>query len=173
MSDTVKSIFKTIIAVPIIVCIVTFVFNIFAFTTSYFKLLGMSQVIQNVVIQNNYIPADELSVLEDSMDAMETAVLQNVHLVNQWNVTTKRQYGESVECGISARYLVAIPGMPVKNSADGPANQGTSQSQMFDNDPNTIMPDNPTGKTIFDRGIGVTITIKYTVPGMRYYPDMD
>ena len=55
MSDGVKFIFKTLLKVPCIIFAAFFVFNVFAFFFIYFKVLGLSYVVMQEVVENNYI----------------------------------------------------------------------------------------------------------------------
>lgn len=63
MSDEVKFIFKTLLKVPVIILVSFMVLNIFAFFFIYFKVLGLSYVIMQTAVENNYLPVSELSVL--------------------------------------------------------------------------------------------------------------
>ena len=53
MAENVKFIFKTLIKVPIIIFVTYFIVNLFAFTVSYFRLLGVSYVVLQTAIENN------------------------------------------------------------------------------------------------------------------------
>lgn len=69
-SDGVKFIFKTLIKVPIIICIWYFVFNIFAFMFIYFKTLGVSYTVMQTAVENNYISEAEVDSIQDYLDTL-------------------------------------------------------------------------------------------------------
>ena len=54
MTDGVKFIFKTLIKVPVYIVAAFGIFNIFAFCFIYFRLLGVSYVVQQTAIENTY-----------------------------------------------------------------------------------------------------------------------
>lgn len=65
MADSVKFIFTTLIKVPIIIFISFFIFNIFAFFFIYFKVLGLSYVAMQEVVENNYITTSQFNQLNN------------------------------------------------------------------------------------------------------------
>lgn len=65
MEDSVRSIFMTLIKIPCFIVISYIVFNIFAFSMIYFKMLGVSYMVSEVALENNYIPNTEKESLEN------------------------------------------------------------------------------------------------------------
>lgn len=63
MSDEVKFIFKTLLKVPIIIIVSFLVLNIFAFLFIYFKVLGLSYVVMQTAVENNWLPPTEINTL--------------------------------------------------------------------------------------------------------------
>lgn len=179
MNDSVKFIFKTLIKVPILVFVFYFVFNIFAFTHTYFKVLGLSYVVMQTAVENNYLPPQELGTLQDYMDSItNTGVATNgMILVNSINdpltddATIRRQYGEEVAIGVSVEYKFIWPllpneqlanpnekfkGMDEDSAFSGFADQGTLEARRTDP----------------QHAVGNNITFVYKVPGLKYYPDL-
>ena len=58
MEDGVKFIFKTLLRVPIIIYISFAILNAFAFCFAYFKMLGVSYVVQQAALEDNYLTND-------------------------------------------------------------------------------------------------------------------
>lgn len=169
MTDEVKFIFKTLIKVPIIIVITYLIFNIFAFAFTYFKLLGFSYVAMQTAVENNYIPSNEESTLLSYLDSMETGIVTDLKLGCDTNLAdstmcldlrdtatnsqNKRvQYGNSITVTVSARYMWI---WPLMNPSSGEQGDATLLSANEDED---SMKDN--------------IVIQYTVPGLKYYPDL-
>ena len=75
MSDGVKFIFKTLLKVPIIILVTYAIFNAFAFSLSYFKILGFSYVAMQTAVENNYLPTQELNTLTTYLTDLETEML--------------------------------------------------------------------------------------------------
>ena len=132
MENGVTWIFRTLIKVPIIIMTSFVILNIFAFTVSYFRIVGASNTIQQVVMDNNFIPAHELETFNNYLASLETAYLQDIKVVIDTDVddTTstpsdniapymdddsliisnhKRQYGNVADCGVTARYKFILP----------------------------------------------------------------
>ncbi len=63
MSDEVKFIFKTLLKVPIIIVVSFLILNLFAFFFVYFKVLGLSYVVMQTAVENNYLPKTEVNTL--------------------------------------------------------------------------------------------------------------
>jgi len=112
MSETVKFIFKCLIKVPVIILVSFAIFNIFAFWVSSNKMIGLSYTVQQVAVENNYIPASERSSLENYMqNELQTDILQSVRFT-QGTTFTKQQYGSQVKVGVEANYKFIWPLQP-------------------------------------------------------------
>lgn len=82
MSDSVKFIFKTLTKVPIIIMCAYAVFNIFAFFFIYFRMLGVSYVVMQTAVENNYIPTTEGGTLLDYLEDTDSiSMVDTVGLV--------------------------------------------------------------------------------------------
>lgn len=145
MEDSVRRIFSTLIKVPIIILVSYLIFNIFAFTLSYFKLLGISYVVMQTAVENNYIPDAEMETLTKYVQSLSTSVLENAEIIAINN--TRKQYGDEITVGVAARYKFIMP----------------------------IFKDKELVMDIPDHEINedANIVITYTVPGLQYYPDLD
>lgn len=71
MTDGVKFIFKTLIKVPVYIVAAFGIFNIFAFCFIYFRLLGVSYVVQQTAIENNYLPKKQVNTLMNYIGSIQ------------------------------------------------------------------------------------------------------
>ena len=174
MTDSVKFIFKTIIKVPCIIAVTYLIFNIFGFTYTCIRVLGIAQVVQQVAVENNYIPSDERSYLESYLTNMDsgTPYIDSLVLTDvDGNAFTRKQYGDTVTVGVKCNYQFIIPLTPKDQLADpndsfkGVDGTGTSQYA----DPGVIESRRNTSKF----RPKVNIEFNFTVPGLKYYPDLD
>lgn len=176
MSDSVKFIFKTLLRVPVIIVASYLVFNIFAFSLTYFRLLGVSYVVMQTAVENNYIPEAENNSLTAYLDSLQTQILEDTALVleDEENpgippATERRQYGSEVTVGVTGNYKFIWPLTP----RDQTANEGEGFSGLSGNSfsgyANESTLESRREANISDNNI----TIVYTVPGLKYYPDLD
>ena len=73
MTDSVISIFKILIKVPFLICVSYLILNLFGFAVCYFKMLGIAYSLQQVVMENNYLPERE----EDAIAKYTINVLES------------------------------------------------------------------------------------------------
>jgi len=125
MADNVKFIFKSLLKVPIIIFVTYAVFNLIFFGATYFKVLGLSYVAMQVVVENNYIPDAELATLEAYIDTLEdAAMLSNgtitVQPEGEATANNKRvQYGTPVTVTVGMDFELLIPLMPHEQVDNG------------------------------------------------------
>lgn len=81
MENSVASIFKILIKIPIIISVSYLILNVFAFALCYFKILGASYSLQQIVMENNYLPSNEARAFDNYLDGLETAFLDNITAV--------------------------------------------------------------------------------------------
>ena len=181
MTDSVKFIFKSLLKVPIIIFVTYFIFNLFAFAISYFRLLGLSYVVLQTAIENNYLPYDAASTglegntLVSYAESLETAMLTDITIgcdsvsgsgvdpqctditdtsTNMYN--TKVQYGQPITVTVSAEYVWLLPLATKTSSGEYKVDTGNG------------------GLTALDYNESEhNIVISYTVPGLKYYPDLN
>lgn len=169
MGDGVKTIFKTLIKVPIIILASYAVFNVFAFLLSYMKLLGVSYVALQTGVENNYIPPNEQSTLQYYMtNSLETGVLSNVKFTDG-TTFERKQYGEEITIGVEAKYNFIWPLMPTEQI------HGEFEGLNSTNNFGGYRTDAELEQARQDKidNSDTNIVIKYNVPGLRYYPDLD
>lgn len=169
MSDDVKFIFKTLIKVPVIIFECYLVFNVFCFMFIFFKTLGIQYVVMQTVVENNYIPDQDMVQLEEYLGE-----LQNIQFVadkdNDGNRTEiivsgdnlRTQYGNVKECGVRVCYAFQWPLRPDQQQNNGVAVDGF--------DPGSAGDYTNTGHT---NPVILPIKITYKVPGLQYYPDLN
>lgn len=222
MSDEVKFIFKTLLKVPVIIMVSFVILNIFAFFFIYFKVLGLSYVVMQTAVENNYLPKTELTTLcnyvyefEDIPMVTNSAIIvakdgDNYSYVQSpadatvlqtnsdsqnaegqgrtytrinlgdsiLNTATKKvQYGKSVTVGVHCGYKLVWPlgyketieGVNVTGATQGEG-QGVSglESTTFSGFKSDAELDN--GRA--DKETIMNFDICYTVPGLKYYPDL-
>lgn len=170
MSDDVKFIFKTLIKVPVIIFESYLIFNLFCFMFIFFKTLGIQYVVMQTVVENNYIPASDLTKLEDYLGDLEQIQFvlpqdndgNKTEIITDGNVRT--QYGNVKEVGVRVVYEFQWPLMPNEQKQSGVAvdglNPGSSGGSELDDYGHT-------------KGIAIPIKITYKVPGLQYYPDLN
>lgn len=170
MSDNVKFIFKTLIKIPVIILVVYAIFNVFAFSLSYFKLLGFSYVAMQTAVENNYIPEEEKKTLNAYLDSMETYMLENCTLecYSEAGSDKKVQYGTAVTVEVSAHYRFIWPLMPAEQRT------GAAAEGMNGQNTGTALSDDQLkeAREAYEKNPNNNISIKYTVPGLKYYPDL-
>lgn len=201
MSDEVKFIFKTLFKVPVIIFVSFFILNIFAFFFIYFKVLGASYVVMQTAVENNYLPTAELNQLINFVDEWNDIPMvatgsagvvvgknangTDVYVNNRdghrltevayaaKDARTRQQYGGTVTCGVRAQYKIVWPldykettvnetgvnGLATEN------NENYGQFQGF-KDEEELAEDRAA------KDGNLTISISYTVPGLKYYPDL-
>lgn len=176
MSDSVKFIFKTLIKVPCYIMVAYFILNIFAFAYTYFKMLGLSYVVMQTAVENNYIPETEYQQLTNYINQQDTAfcdaprILVNASgepdyesgcVAAYGDTYSRRQYGSEVKVGVAYNFRMIWPLIPIEadEASTGHTDDGIDN---WNNRVATI--DN-------DKGWN-TVVIKYTVPGLKYYPDL-
>lgn len=87
--NSVASIFKILVKIPIIISVSYLIFNIFAFALCYFKVLGASYSLQQIVMENNYLPVNEADAFNKylrgsssiDLDGLETVFMDNIYAV--------------------------------------------------------------------------------------------
>jgi uncharacterized membrane-anchored protein YitT (DUF2179 family) len=193
MEDSVKFIFKTLIKVPIIILVTYFVFNIFAFTFSYFKLLGFSYVVMQTAVENNFIPGDEESTLVSYAESLETYMLQNVSIYCDTDSSNdkfdtenpneliaisgskltgdgsgetdnkKVQYGHEITVKVCANYVWIFP---LINTGGSDGSSANAAGLTYNETTDIAVESSGTPDAEYN------IVISYTVPGLKYYPDL-
>lgn len=83
MSDEVKFIFKTLLKVPVIIVVSFIILNIFAFFFIYFKVLGLSYVVMQTAVENNYLPPTEVSTLNNYVKQWESTSPGGIPMVTE------------------------------------------------------------------------------------------
>lgn len=201
MAENVKFIFKSLIKVPIFILVAFFIFNIFTFFFIYFKMLGISYVVMQTAVENNYLPQQELTTLNKYMKNLnKISYVENAHVVvdndtsgatlyngsgsyldekgnakalasDGHNSVTRRQYGNYIVTGVYCKYRIIWPLQYVETMHD--TNAGVAGTNSNNN--NTVETSNTTlANRRKDSKHAVLIPIKlvYTIPGLKYYPDL-
>ena len=171
MNESVKFIFKTLLKVPVFILVAYAIFNLFAFSFSYFKIMGFSYVAMQTAVENNYFPQTEYNTLTAYLNGLETAMLENATLtIDTGNGGNERvQYGSEITVTVSAHYRFIWPLMPNEQRSTGVAASG-----MNDQNIGNALTDDQLKQIRHDRENNPqnNIWISYTVPGLKYYPDL-
>lgn len=179
MNSSIKFIFKTLFKVPVYILISYTIFNVFAFSLTYFKLLGFSYVVMQTAVENNYIPASEMTTLNNYLASISnTGVIDKAELIltnskdsSIASATKRRQYGMPVTVGVKAHYKFIFPLMPKDqlNSTSG-GFIGYDSNKTFSGYASTQELENRRKK--LENNTKNNIILEYTVPGLKYYPDL-
>ena len=207
MHEEVKFIFKTLIKVPIIIMVSFFVFNLFVFCFVYFKMLGASYVIQQIAVENNYLPPSEITSIAKYLKTIDDSseFIENVNIIigasgsnysyalkpdgtvssSNTMALKKQQYGKEVTVGVTCNYVWVWPldWRDNKNKAVAGINQlgkenadatGVAVPEL---DPTRANGASARNKLRVTEEVGSkcdknNIHIAYTVPGLKYYPDL-
>lgn len=190
MEDNVKFIFKTLIKVPVIILISYAIFNIFAFSFSYFRLLGFSYVAMQTAVENNYIPEEEMNTLTNYLNSLETDVLTDLSIFCDTDISTsntadnnKTQYGTPITIQVRAHYNFIWPLMPSEQKSNGVVADGLHGSgagtDLTDAQLDALREEYEQNKGSYDaskdtfqQNDNANIVISYTIPGLKYYPDL-
>ena len=199
MEDGVKFIFKTLIKVPIIIVVSYLIFNIFSFTVAYFRLYSVAQMVNSIVMENNYIPGtptDDASsgtlygqINDYIQNNISTALLQDVRVIIDTDPTdgisddnTRVQYGRTANVSVQGRFvwllpLVNIQGEYLATGVGGIGGAGGSATAVAN--PDAIRNERGFGDgtgyneaAIGSHGAQSTINFEYSVPCMKYYSDI-
>ena len=171
MNESVKFIFKTLLKVPVFILVAYAIFNLFAFSFSYFKIMGFSYVAMQTAVENNYFPQTEYNTLTAYLNGLETAMLENATLtIDTGNGGNERvQYGSEITVTVSAHYRFIWPLMPNEQRSTGVAAEGMDGQNTGEqltaaqlDQMREEIADNPQNNS----------WISYTVPGLKYYPDL-
>lgn len=79
--SSVAGIFKILIKIPIVIVISYLIINVYAFSLSYFRILGASYSLQQIVMENNYLPEREANSFDKYLSSLETGFLTNITAV--------------------------------------------------------------------------------------------
>lgn len=135
--NSVASVFKTLVKVPIVIVVSYLILNIFAFALSYFRILGASYSLQQIIMENNYLPEQEAKSFQVYLKSLETDFLTNitpvVHNIDEptaypgwgrdsdgkiirtgltngvWGSNKRVQYGNTTICGIVSDFRALFP----------------------------------------------------------------
>lgn len=166
MDDSLKSILKTLLKVPIVVTIMYLIFNFIMLGIAYIKILGISLVVMFTAISNNYIPPEEVATLQNFFSTMETDILVNIDFTEETKNQARVQYGNTIKAGVVADFKFLNPLTPLEYN--GGEVQGTSDFSRNNQLSNQQIEDKRNAK------IGnVQLKFEYEVPGLKYYPDLD
>ncbi len=196
MEGGVKFIFKTLLKVPIIIMVSFAIFNVFAFSLSYFKILGISYVALQTAVENNYIPKAEYRTLLSYMDTLQTHMLEEIQLTCKTDKGTNNffakdhtsaspsenrvQYGEEVTITVGAHYRFVWPLQPKEQTTAGTTANAKAvlgykaQGTGGDGAVGTALTEGQLeeARAKYEENPQNNIVISYTVPGLKYYPDL-
>ena len=132
-------------------------------------------------VQNNYIPSAEYATLTASLqDIASTDVIGDAFIVTESDIagvpdaTVKRQYGDPVTVGVSAQFRFIWPLTPrdqLRNTDSRFIGYGPGESSGFSGYASQSELERRR-EAIAGNELN-RINIVYTVPGLKYYPDMN
>lgn len=182
MSDGVKFIFKTLIKVPFIIFVSFFIFNIFAFTVSYFRIVGASNTLQQAIMDNNYLVDSDRTTFNTYIENLRTNCLTDIQLIvdtdgNDYDPehyqehNKRKQYGHVITCGITARFKPIIPLIYTETLEDGKVRgYGSTYTGASGGTKTDAQLQEAREKKNKDAEGNITVVTK--VVGMQYYSDL-
>lgn len=171
MSDSVKFIFKTLIKVPCFIMASFLIFNIFAFSFTYFRLLGFSYLLMQTAVENNYIPPAEENQLKAYLNGITSAYMVDNATITYGDSNNRKQYGQPVTVGVSAHYRFIWPLTPREQSTSGNTGfDGLHGSGYSGTASDSVL---AARRQAYENNVKNNINISYTVPGLKYYADME
>lgn len=181
MSDGVKFIFKTLIKVPFIICVSFFIFNIFAFTVSYFRIVGASNTLQQAIMDNNYLVDSDYDTFKGYTEMLKTKCLDNIQIIvdtdgndypDNYHWKNKReQYGNVITCGITARFKPIIPLIYTDTLEDGKV-KGYGSTETGASGGTKTGAELERLRKEKNKDAEGNITVVTKVVGMQYYSDL-
>lgn len=181
MSDGVKFIFKTLIKVPFIICVSFFIFNIFAFTVSYFRIVGASNTLQQAIMDNNYLVKTDKDTFDTYIKNLKTTCLTDIQLIvdtdgndypdNYHWKNEREQYGNVITCGITARFKPIIPLIYTETLENGRVN-GYGNGSVNNSGGTKTDAQLQEARENKNKDAGGNITVVTKVVGMQYYSDL-
>lgn len=176
MVEELKFIFKTLIKIPCIIMVLYLIFNIFAFSLTYFRMLGASYAVMNTALINNYIPPQEKKDLQQYIDGFETQNVKDITLIGKDSPRT--QYGTIKEVGVSYTYKWIWPLTPQDQGLtfggydefQSDSQNGTTYSALTDAWKKS---DDQIQADLEAKAQTGTIKLIYKVPGLQYYADLN
>ena len=182
MSDGVKFIFKTLIKVPFIICVSFFIFNIFAFTVSYFRIVGASNTLQQAIMDNNYLVKADKDTFDTYIKNLSTPCLTDIQLIvdtdgndypdNYHWKNEREQYGNVITCGITAKFKPIIPLIYTETLEDGKVRGYGSTYTGASGGTKTDAQLQEAREKKNEKAEG-NITVVTKVVGMQYYSDKE
>lgn len=167
MDDTIKTIFSVLIKVPIIVVVVYFIFNLFVFGLTYFKMLGVSYSAMQVAIENNYLPPSEKAQIQEMLTKLANSS-SFVEDAEVYGNETRQQYGNTTKVGVRCKYKWVMPLSVPEQTVGGTGVVGNNKTKT------SAFLDDSQMQQERDKNVSTNeINIEYEVPGLQYYPDLE
>jgi len=183
----IKKIFFGLAKIPIMIMVVFLAFNVFAFVISYFRIMGVTHTLQQVVIDNNYLTDKDKETFETYLRKLETSYLTNIRIVINTSandgtatdrytfINDRKQYGNVIEVGVAADYRFIMPLMPTQMSVDGKGVAGLNGqfNNQAANGSQTYADNNEMERRRNNNVTGGSLDIIETVVGLQYYSDLE
>lgn len=178
----VKFIFKTLAKVPIYIMIAFSVLNLFAFTLSYFRIVGASYTLQQAVMDNNFLTQADLDSYNKYLDKLETSYLTDVHVVINTDagevdttrttfINERHQYGNVVDIGVASTYRFIMP-LDIRQQTVG--EKGVQGMEGLAGTKTSTYLTKEEMKAKRERNVvGGNIDVVNTVVGLQYYSDLE
>lgn len=194
--SSVASIFKTLIKVPIVIVVSYVILNIFAFALSYFRILGASYSLQQIIMENNYLPEQEANSFAEYLDSLETDFLTDISAVVYTDIdptlsytgrepdgsmvksttyagvignNARVQYGNTASVGVISNFKALFPFRYDQLFQNGEGVEGWKVNNNIDNMAFKTNEELKKGR-LFSTA---KIDIVHPVIGLQYYSDME
>lgn len=181
MESSIKKVFMTLIKVPVYIAIMYLITNIVFFALFYLRALGVSYVVMQTAVENNYIPASEAQALNKSLQTITSPKTEQVD-------------GTTIDSSIANKFMVFVDTSGTK-TLDTLYNENSSLNGSFVTNGSTntrvqygreitvgvgylykiVLPMtkyNSDVKSYNKNKATNVVRITYKVPGLKYYPDL-
>lgn len=176
--SSIKIVFSTFVKTFIYIFAFYFCFNIMAFAISYFRVVGASYSLQQVVMDNNYLTTQDFDTFNRYLSKLDTAYLTDLHVVINTDpegvatgrdtfVNDREQYGNMVEVGIASKFTFVFPLMRNEMTTDNKGVDGLDKTRNAQWLSGEEMENKRNAKRI-----GVNLDVINPVVGLQYYSDL-
>ena len=162
----------------------------------YFKVMGLSYVVVQTAIENNFIPTSEGDTLNSYAKSLENGFLKHVAIgcdtqnsstsvslllssnslsssgicydISSANTSNNKkvQYGKPIKVTVLAQFVAILP---LVNPGEGSLSLESSDAMNYYMDTYDPTVSDHSSYDINDSNI----IFEYTVPGLKYYPDLN
>lgn len=174
----VKKVFTTLAKVPFYIAILYLIANIVLFAVFYFRALGISYVVMQTAVENNYIPANEASAIKNTLNSYNS--VSDGGQSGGMRVPVASQYAVYINTSDTIMTAETLYYNGVTINSNGLTSTSVNNRRQYGNQITVgvgycytaILP--LADGSILDytsNFVTTPVMITYKVPGLKYYPD--